>query len=80
MTESLSSIVIDIARRENLSYAVDVYPNYSSDTATALKAGLDARYALCGQGVFASHGYERTHVDGMLATLRLVSALTQKPF
>ena len=39
---------------------------------------MEARFALCGQGVYASHGYERTHVDGMLATLALVSALAEK--
>ena len=61
-----------------LPYAVDIYPRYSSDTATALRAGLDARYALCGQGVYASHGYERTHVDGMMATLTLVSTLAER--
>ena len=60
------------AQRLGLDYAVDVYPRYSSDTATALRAGLDARFALCGQGVFASHGYERTHVRGLMNTLALV--------
>ena len=67
--------LIDAAQRLHLPYAVDVYPSYSSDTATALKAGLDARFALCGQGVYASHGYERTHIKGLMATLRLVTAL-----
>lgn len=61
------------AKTLGLDYAVDIYPGYSSDTSTALKAGLDARFALCGQGVFASHGYERTHVKGMLNTLALVT-------
>ncbi len=61
------------AKRLSLDYAVDVYPRYSSDTATALKAGLDARFALCGQGVFASHGYERTHIKGVMNTLALVT-------
>lgn len=71
--------LVAIAERLSLPYAVDVYPRYSSDTATALKAGLDARFALCGQGVFASHGYERTHIKGMMATLLLVSAVTETP-
>lgn len=39
--------LINRAKRLGLDYAVDVYPRYSSDTATALRAGLDARYALC---------------------------------
>ena len=74
----LTNELIAIAKEKALPYAVDIYPRYSSDTATALRAGLDARYALCGQGVYASHGYERTHVDGMLATLTLVSTLAER--
>ena len=72
--------LIRLADQLGLPYAVDVYPRYSSDTATALRAGLDARFALCGQGVYASHGYERTHVKGMLATLALVTAVAEKRF
>lgn len=70
--------LIAAARELKIDYAVDIYPGYSSDTATALRAGLDARFALCGQGVFASHGYERTHVKGMMATLALVTAVAAK--
>ena len=70
--------LIDRAKRLGIDYAVDIYPGYSSDTATALRAGLDARFALGGQGVFASHGYERTHVKGMMATLALVTDVAQK--
>lgn len=72
--------LIDHAKRLKLPYAVDIYPRYSSDAATARTAGLDARFALCGQGVFASHGYERTHIDGMLATYRLVAAVAAQAF
>ena len=68
------SLEVDRPFREFLPYAVDIYPRYSSDTATALRAGLDARYALCGQGVYASHGYERTHVSGLDNTLKLLAA------
>ena len=69
---SLTNDLIARSRQLGLDYAVDIYPRYSSDTATALKAGLDVRFALCGQGVFASHGYERTHVKGVMNTFRLV--------
>lgn len=69
--------LIALAEKLHLPYAVDIYPGYSSDSATALKAGMEARFALCGQGVFASHGYERTHIDGMAATLSLVTAVAE---
>ena len=69
--------LVERAQRLKLDYVVDIYPGYSSDTATALKAGLDARYALCGQGVYASHGYERTHIRGMMNTLTLVTDVAE---
>ena len=75
---TLTNELVALAEELKLPYAVDIYPGYSSDTAAALRAGLDARFALCGQGVFASHGYERTHIKGMMATLALVSAFAQK--
>lgn len=77
---SFTHELISRARELALDYAVDVYPGYSSDTATALKAGLDARFALCGTGVYASHGYERTHINGMMATFNLISDTVQRLF
>lgn len=74
----LTNELIANAKALGLEYAVDVYQNYSSDAATALKAGLDARFAMCGMGVFASHAYERTHINGMMNTLRLIEAMTLK--
>lgn len=76
--KSLTDELVERAVRNGIDYAVDIYPRYSSDTATALKAGLEARFACCGQGVFASHCYERTHINGMLATLALVTDVAEK--
>ena len=64
-----------VADKNGIDYAKDVYPSYSSDTATALKAGLEARYALIGPGVYESHGYERTHLKAIENTLKLLIAL-----
>lgn len=65
-------------QRLGLDYAVDVYPGYSSDTSPALKAGMEIRFALCGQGVFASHGYERTHIRGIMNTLALLTDTAER--
>lgn len=74
----LTSELIAIAKKEELNYAVDVYPHYGSDAGAALGAGYDYRHALIGPGVAASHGYERTHEDGLWNTYRLlVSFLKQ---
>ena len=64
--------LIDAAKRAGADYAVDVYPRYGSDVEATLRAGHDIRHGLIGPGVYASHGYERSHVDGVLNTLRLL--------
>lgn len=65
--------LINLAEQNKLSYAVDVYPHYSSDAAAAWRSGDDVRAALIGTGVHASHGMERTHWEGLLNTLKLIS-------
>ena len=40
----------------------------------ALDAGYDLRHGLIGAGVYASHGYERSHIDGVKNTYELVKA------
>ena len=64
--------LIEAAKREGADYAVDVYPYYGSDVEATLSAGHDLRHGLIGAGVYASHGYERSHVDGVLAVLKLL--------
>ena len=48
---------------------MDVYPHYGSDVETTLRAGYDIRHGLIGAGVYASHGYERSHREGVKNTL-----------
>ena len=66
--------LIDAARRAGADFAVDVYPYYSSDVDVTLSAGHDIRHGLIGPGVYASHGYERSHVKGVENTLKLLEA------
>ena len=66
--------LIEKAKAREISYAADVYPHYGSDADAALDAGADATHGLIGPGVYASHGYERSHVDGVENTLRLLLA------
>ncbi|MBY0758804.1 MULTISPECIES: M42 family metallopeptidase [Sellimonas] len=66
------SNLIEAAKRAGADYAVDVYPHYGSDAEAALTAGYDVRHGLIGAGVYASHGYERSHVDGAKNTLLLL--------
>lgn len=66
------SDLIRIAREKDLGFAVDVYPHYGSDADAALKAGHDLRHGLIGPGVYASHGYERSHIEGVRNTFELL--------
>ena len=64
--------LIDAAKKTGADYAVDVYPLYSSDVDVTLSAGFDIRHGLIGPGVYASHGYERSHMDGVYNTLKVL--------
>lgn len=57
--------LIAAAKKEGADYAVDVYPHYGSDVEATLSAGYDIRHGLIGAGVYASHGYERSHKEGV---------------
>lgn len=61
--------LIEAAKREGADFAVDVYPHYGSDVEATLSAGYDVRHGLIGAGVYASHGYERSHKEGVKNTL-----------
>ncbi|MCI6961329.1 MAG: peptidase M42, partial [Clostridiales bacterium] len=64
--------LIEAAKVEKADYAVDVYPHYGSDVEATLRAGCDIRHGLIGAGVYASHGYERSHKDGVYNTLKVL--------
>lgn len=64
--------MIKAAKDNDIDFAVDVYPFYGSDVDVALGAGYDIRHGLIGSGVYASHGYERSHRDGVENTLKLL--------
>ena len=64
--------LIQLAKENKLNYAVDIYPYYGSDVEATLMAGYDLKHALIGPGVAASHGYERTHQEGLENTLKLL--------
>lgn len=64
--------LIQAAQKTGADYAVDVYPHYGSDVEATLRAGFDLRHGLIGAGVYASHGYERSHIDGVHNTLKVL--------
>ena len=64
--------LIEAAKKTGADYAVDIYPGYGSDVEATLRAGYDIRHGLIGAGVYASHGYERSHIDGVYSTLKVL--------
>lgn len=69
--ETVSGLIA-AAREMGADYAVDIYPHYGSDAEATLRAGYDVRHGLIGAGVYASHGYERSHRDGVKHTWRVL--------
>lgn len=68
----MTNRLIEIAKEQNLDYAVDIFPHYGSDVSAVLRGGHDLCGALIGQGVHASHGTERTHIRGLMQTCQLI--------
>ncbi len=69
--------LIEAAKKMNADYAVDIYPFYGSDVEATLRSGYDIRHGLIGAGVYASHGYERSHRDGVVNTLKVLVGYLQ---
>ncbi len=63
-----------------IPYERDLFIYYRSDIAAALEAGAEMRAALIGFGTDASHGWERTHLDGVERIAQLVAGYLQVPF
>ena len=75
------SELVNLSKTHQLKHAIDIYPFYGSDASAALRAGNDIKAALIGPGVHASHGVERTHIEGCINTMKLILAyLTEIKF
>lgn len=70
----MTSKLIELAKTNNISYAVDIYPYYGSDVSAALRGGNNIKGALIGPGVHASHGMERSHASAVENTFKLIMA------
>ena len=70
----LSQTLRQLAEEHGIPYKIDIYPYYHSDGEAFWRAGGDVAVALIGPGVDASHNYERTHLDALVATTQWVVA------
>jgi len=69
----LTTRLINLAKENNVNFIVDIFPFYGSDIGAAWHAGHDFKGALIGPGVSASHGMERTHLQAIENTIKLIS-------
>ncbi len=70
----LSNKLRRVADANGIDYKVDIYPFYGSDGEAFWHAGGDVAVALIGPGVDASHNYERTHLEALIATTNWILA------
>lgn len=65
----------ECAEAAGVDYVMDIFtPHYGTDCDTSIVAGYDIRHAAIGPGTANSHGYERTHIDGLKNTYDLLTA------
>ena len=68
------------AREAGVDFVMDVFtPHYGSDGDGSVMAGYDIRHGCIGPGTANSHGYERTHIDGLRNTYELLMAYISNP-
>lgn len=73
----LTRNLVELAKNEGLEYKLDIYPYYGSDASAAIRAGFDVKHALFGPGIEASHAYERTHIQSLENTAKLLYSYIQ---
>ncbi len=71
----LRNKIVDLCESNNIKYTVDVANRYGSDASLSVTQGFDVNFACIGPSIDASHHYERTHKDGILETVKLISVL-----
>ncbi len=65
--------LVQLAKDNDIKYKLDIYPYYGSDASAAMRAGAEVKHALLGAGIESSHSYERTHIDSVEQTHKLVN-------
>lgn len=69
--------LVQLAKNNDIQYKLDIYPYYGSDASAAMRAGAEVKHALLGAGIESSHSYERTHIDSVEQTHKMVDIYLQ---
>lgn len=70
----LTRRLIKCAEEAGIHYVEDVFYHYGTDANAAVRAGNNIQAAAFGMGTFSSHGMERTHIQAVLDTAKLLTA------
>lgn len=70
----LNRKLIETAEAEGIGYTLDIYNRYGSDASGVVLQMADVRIGCIGPNVDGSHHYERTHIKGILETIKLIVA------
>ncbi|UCZ52774.1 M42 family metallopeptidase [Bacillus shivajii] len=64
--------LVELAKQHDIGYKIDMYPYYGSDASAAIRSGNDIVHGLIGPGIDSSHAFERTHMDSIDNTTKLL--------
>ncbi len=70
----LTDKIIREAKANGIDHAIDIFYRYGTDANAAVRAGNNVYAAAFGMACYCSHGMERTHLDGVVETAKLVVA------
>jgi putative aminopeptidase FrvX len=71
----MTSELRETAINAGVDFVMDIFtPHYGTDGDTSIAAGHDVRHSAIGPGTANSHGYERTHIEGLKNTYALLMA------
>ncbi|PIR37209.1 MAG: osmoprotectant NAGGN system M42 family peptidase [Alphaproteobacteria bacterium CG11_big_fil_rev_8_21_14_0_20_39_49] len=75
----LTHKLIELCQKNKIEHSRDVFKYYRSDSASAIESGNDIRTALVCFALDASHAWERTHIDSLMALTELLTLYIQSP-
>ena len=70
----LTDRLVSCAKEAGVDFVEDVFYRYGTDANAAVRAGNNIQAAAFGMGTFSSHGMERTHVQAVMDTAKLLAA------
>lgn len=77
-SSTIKNKLVKLAKKESIDYKIDVHYRYATDASVAVTQGRDFEVACIGPGVDATHHYERTHIDSIENTLKLLISYLSK--